>query len=152
MEGPQGPFAPLICYEIVFEDFVRRFVRQDRRARYIVNLANDGWYGPRQQPEQHLSFAVFRAVANRVPVIRGGNSGISAVIDASGRIGATRRTAVLEQTTLRATIHPRPAESVYARFGDWRPRRLLTPLFILAVLAQAAVARRLSLASRSARY
>lgn len=129
LPGPGGPFAPLICYEILSPAYVRRFVNQG--ARYIVNLTNDQWYGPGAQPIQHLSFAVFRAVENRRPVIRATNSGISALIDARGVIPPGDRTGVMEKAILSGAIHPRDGQTLYARWGDWLPRWLLTPAFLV---------------------
>jgi apolipoprotein N-acyltransferase len=62
----------------------------------LVNLSNDGWFvwpGRRAPPStehaQHLVHYCFRAVENRVPVLRAANTGISASIDSSGRIVET---------------------------------------------------------------
>jgi hypothetical protein len=64
-------------------------------ADLIANLSNDGWFvwpdsrrGTTEQA-QHLSHYVFRAIENRTPVVRSVNTGISASIDANGRIVAT---------------------------------------------------------------
>jgi apolipoprotein N-acyltransferase len=86
LPGPGGPLAPLICYEVVFGDFVREFCNRDFSPAYLVNLSNDKWYGRVQQPWQHLGFAVFRALENRKPMIRCVNAGWSALIDARGVI------------------------------------------------------------------
>jgi len=135
LHGPRGPFVSLICYEIVFGDFVREFVRQEEQPRYIINLTNDRWYGPRQQPRQHLSFAVFRAVENRLPVIRSTNSGISALVDARGVIVPENRTGVMEQTILRGTVHlpEKGGLTLYSRWGDVIPKWILPPLYLLSL-------------------
>lgn len=131
LAGPLGPFAPLICYEILFADFVREFCGGG--AHYILNQTNDLWFGTKQQPWQHLAYAVYRAVENRIPVVRSANSGISALIDARGIIPAEQRTGVMEETVLRGTIHPRPAKSFYARYGDLLPRWILTPALLVCL-------------------
>jgi apolipoprotein N-acyltransferase len=130
LDGPQGPFVPLICYEVLLEDFARKFCNLG--GRYIVHLTNDRWFAAQQQAEQHLSHAVFLAVENRVPVIRSTNSGISALIDARGVIRSDERTRVMEETVLRGLVHPRDGGSFYARFGDVLPRWVLTPGIILS--------------------
>jgi apolipoprotein N-acyltransferase len=134
INGPKASLVPLICYEIVFENFVRKFIKENKDAQYIVNLTNDRWYGVQQQPKQHLSFAVFRAIENRLPVVRCTNSGISAIIDARGIIRPEYRTNVMEETTLNGTIHPKSRQTFYCKFGDILPKFILTPLFILGLI------------------
>jgi len=81
---PQIKFSVLICFEDVFPDMARRFVRNG--ARLLVNITNDGWYGLSSAPFQHAQASVFRAVENRVPVVRSTNTGYSVFIDERGRI------------------------------------------------------------------
>jgi apolipoprotein N-acyltransferase len=131
LPGPKGPFAPLVCYEILFEDYVRKSCNQG--AHYIVNLTNDLWYGAEQQPWQHLAYAVYRSVENRVPVIRCTNSGISALIDATGAIEQDHLTQSMERTFLVGEIYPRSGGSFYAEHGDILVRWVLTPVFLLCL-------------------
>ena len=98
--GDKGPekswdLATPICYEGTFARVCRRMVVRDGRKRVdiLANLSNDGWFvwGRRGSTEhaQHLAGYCFRAVENRVPVVRAVNTGISASIDSNGRIVAT---------------------------------------------------------------
>lgn len=72
----------LICYEIIFSGAVTAGDRPD----LLLNLTNDAWFGRTTGPYQHLDQARLRAVEEGVPVLRAANTGISAVIDAYGRI------------------------------------------------------------------
>ena len=83
-EMPGAHFGVLICYEGIFPALTRRFVAGG--ADFLVNVTNDAWYGRTSAPRQHLAHATFRAVENRVPLVRAANTGISAVIDPDGRI------------------------------------------------------------------
>ncbi len=84
-DGPAGGrFGALVCYEGVFPALTRRFVADG--ATYLVNVTNDAWYGPTSAPAQHLVQASFRAIENRVPMVRAANTGISALIAADGTI------------------------------------------------------------------
>ncbi len=82
-------FIPLICYEIIFPYL--RTNAYDKDVKFILNISNDEWYKPdiTKIPigfYQHFQLARFAAVESGLPVIRGTVTGISAVIDAKGRI------------------------------------------------------------------
>jgi len=74
---------PLICYEIIFTDFVQK---SDHKTNLIINLSEDGWFGKSIGPYQHLSKAKFRAIENNTFVIRTANRGFSAFINNRGEI------------------------------------------------------------------
>ena len=80
----KGQFGVLICFEDIFPCLVRNFVK--RNASFMVNITNDAWFGKSNAPYQHAQASVFRAVENRVPVIRAANTGLSCFIDSKGRI------------------------------------------------------------------
>lgn len=71
---------PLICYEAIFPYTV------DPGADIIINVTNDAWYGNGWGPRQHLNHVAWRAVENRIPIIRVAGTGISATIDSYGNI------------------------------------------------------------------
>jgi apolipoprotein N-acyltransferase len=81
---PGAPSAsPLICYEIIFPDDV---VDDTERPAWLLNITNDAWFGSSAGPYQHVHQAQVRAVEQGLPVARAANTGISAMIDAHGRI------------------------------------------------------------------
>ncbi|MEM7709629.1 MAG: nitrilase-related carbon-nitrogen hydrolase, partial [Pseudomonadota bacterium] len=98
------------------------------RPDWIFNATNDAWFGTSIGPRQHLASARMRAVEEGLPVVRAANTGISAVIDAEGRIRdrlEMKRTGVIDA----ALPAPRPA-TLYARLGDL----VLAPLVLMALL------------------
>ena len=83
-------FSVLICWESLFPELARESVKEG--AQFLVNMSNEAWFGETAAPYQFLSMNVFRAVENRVYLIRSVNTGISCFIDASGEIiGAVRK-------------------------------------------------------------
>lgn len=84
---PNGiTYLPLICYEIIFPTEIQF---EGPTPSVIINVTNDAWYGDTPGPMQHLHQAQVRAIEQGLPVIRAANNGISAVIDAYGRLNTT---------------------------------------------------------------
>jgi apolipoprotein N-acyltransferase len=81
-----------------------------------VNITNDAWFGKTSAPYQHLSMTVFRAVENRLYIVRSANTGISAIIDPTGRIVA--QTELFERTALRDAIKFINNRTFYSAYGD----------------------------------
>ncbi|PPR38256.1 MAG: hypothetical protein CFH35_01175, partial [Alphaproteobacteria bacterium MarineAlpha9_Bin5] len=75
--------GPLICFEVIFPGSV---VDKTKRPQWLLNLTNDAWYGNSTGPYQHLVQARFRSVEEGLPLIRAANTGISAAVDAYGRV------------------------------------------------------------------
>jgi apolipoprotein N-acyltransferase len=76
--------GPLICFEDLFPEISRQMVVAG--ANILVNMTNDAWYGWTSAAYQHLAASVFRAVENRRYVLRATNTGITAVIDPTGKV------------------------------------------------------------------
>ena len=77
-------FSPLVCFEDIFPDLARQFARG--KIDFLVNITNDGWFGHSSAAYQHAQASVFRAVENRINVLRAANTGLSCFIDQKGRI------------------------------------------------------------------
>jgi apolipoprotein N-acyltransferase len=110
----EGQFGVLICFEIIFPDLSRRFVRNG--ADFLVTITNDAWFGTSSAPYQHLAIATFRAVENRVFVARAANTGISAFIDPKGRI--VQQGKLFEEEALNGTIRLMKERTFYTLYGD----------------------------------
>lgn len=113
-ETPRGRFGVLICYEAVFPDQVRRHVLAG--ADFLVNITNDAWFGDSAAPYQHLSMAILRAVENGVYLVRAANTGISALVEPTGRV--LERSDLFVEAVLSGTFTPGSARTFYTRYGD----------------------------------
>lgn len=123
-------FGVAICYESVFPQIVRRFVTLG--ADFVLVITNDAWFGRTSMPFQHLQYAVFRAIENRIPVARCTNAGISAVIDPFGRISKT--TQLYQEATVVADLPVLTQKSFYVCHGNLFPDTILILCGILALL------------------
>lgn len=126
--GRLGRVLPLICYEMIFPRDLRA---APGRADWILQITNDAWFGTFSGPYQHLAQARLRAVEQGLPVLRAANTGVSAVIDARGRVLQELPLGTSGQLTARlpGVLAPTP----YARLGDWPALTVL--LVALAMLA-----------------
>jgi apolipoprotein N-acyltransferase len=108
--------AVLICYEVVYPSLVRRAVREG--ARLLINPTNDAWYGKSSAPHQFLAIAQLRSAEHGLPMLRDANTGVTALIDASGAV--VRETPIFERRVLEVDVlPPRAQATVYTRAGDW---------------------------------
>ncbi len=104
-------FAPSICFEGVFPVFTARFFAAG--AGFLVNQTNDAWFGMSSGPVQHIENLRLRALENRCYIVRSANTGISAVIDPSGRV--VNRLGLNQNGSIEAVIYPRLEPTFYAQ-------------------------------------
>jgi apolipoprotein N-acyltransferase len=112
-----GKFSVLICFESIFSDLTRKFVRNG--AEFLVNITNDGWFGRCSEPYQHLELSRFRAIENHRWLVRAANTGVSAFIDANGNI--VHRLPLNHRDVLAENIELRNDMTFYVRYGNWFP-------------------------------
>ncbi len=136
-------FGVIICYEDTIPYVGRNFTLDEqgrKRIDWLVNISNDGWFVrfPRAEGRviasselsQHAAICAFRAVENRLAVIRSVNTGISCLIESTGRIRdgylaasddfpieAMNRTALAGWFVDRLPIDKRV--TFYSRHGEW---------------------------------
>jgi len=117
LADPPIRLATLICFEDTLGDLTRRFV--SRGAEVLINITNDGWFAQSPAASQHLANALFRAVENRRPLIRCGNTGITCAVDIYGRVDLWIHP--FEQGFSARTVSiPTTSElTFYTRHGDW---------------------------------
>ena len=121
-------FSPLICYEIVFPGDLGPDIAQ---ADFMLNLTNDAWFDHSIGPAQHFHHAQLRAVEEGIPLVRAANSGISAVVDAYGRVRTMAREG--EVAILDSGLPGRIDGTLYQFLRPW-PFIFLTGLFAALAL------------------
>jgi apolipoprotein N-acyltransferase len=105
-----------ICYEDAFPGEVVEAMPQ---AAFLVNVSNDAWFGDSLAPPQHLEIARMRGVENERWTLRATNTGISAIMDAKGRV--VGRVPAFERGVYTAQMQPRAGATPFAYVGDWLP-------------------------------
>ncbi len=106
-------FGTLICFEIAYNEFVRDLVNSG--ADFLTVITNDDWFGETAGPYQHAAIPIFRAVENRVWIVRAANTGISAIFDPFGRV--ISKTKLGEQTFLVGKIGHRGEVTLFQKHG-----------------------------------
>jgi apolipoprotein N-acyltransferase len=102
-----------ICYEDAFGEEV---IRELPRATLLVNVSNDAWFGHSIAPQQHLEIARMRAVETGRPLLRATNTGVTAIVDAKGRLQKTAPQ--FEVAALTGEVQPMQGATPYVRVGN----------------------------------
>jgi apolipoprotein N-acyltransferase len=123
-------FAPVICYESVFGDYLGDYV--EKGANVMVIITNDGWWGTSIGYKQHLNYTVLRAIELRKFIIRSANTGISCFVDPSGRI--IQPTAFWVHTAIKHDIQINNRNTFYAKNGDYLARIGVFAAFIFVLI------------------
>jgi apolipoprotein N-acyltransferase len=119
-----------ICYEIVYPDLVRQFVRGG--SELLTTITNDAWFGPTSAPYQHFAQASMRAVEEGRYLVRSANTGISGIVDPYGRILA--QTDIYRPAVVVGRVRFSKESTLYARVGDALPEAsmVMTLIMLLA--------------------
>jgi apolipoprotein N-acyltransferase len=121
-----------ICYEIIFSGHV---IDAANRPAFLFNPSNDAWFGS-WGPVQHLAQARLRAIEEGVPILRSTPTGVSAVIDARGRV---RHALGLHRAGyLDAALPPALAPTLFAHLGNWAAGALMLLLLGAAIATRRA--------------
>ncbi|MGB9721321.1 MAG: apolipoprotein N-acyltransferase [bacterium] len=122
-------FSCLICFESIFPEISREFVK--RGARLLTNITNDGWFGKISGPQQHNDMAILRTVETGVPLVRSANTGISMMVDQCGRI--LEEVGLFEEHIIVCPVPMLEIKTVYVAIGDilWLMSLVLIPVLLI---------------------
>ncbi|MFT5821517.1 MAG: apolipoprotein N-acyltransferase [Crocinitomix sp.] len=145
MEVGDYLFAPLICYESVYGDYVSYFT--GRGADILCVVTNDGWWGDTPGYKQHRMFSQIRAIENRRSIARSANTGISCFIDQKGNIISELGWNV--RGALKETLNRNTEITFFVRYGDVLGRISLFLIIALFVYALTTYAKTTGLAEKA---
>lgn len=108
-------FHSVVCYESTFPEIVRQGALLG--SELLVIVSNDAWFGHTSAPYLHAEISRFRAIENRLPVVRAANTGVSLILDAYGR--EQQRLPFNVQGYLRAEVAQGKPQTLFVRWGNW---------------------------------
>lgn len=129
--------SPFICYEVVYPEFVAKAARE---SDLLLTISNDAWFGGSIGPHQHLEIAQMRALETGRYMIRGTNSGISAIINSKGKI--VEKSPQFQEYTLSGLAYPSTGQTPFMLWLSW-------PILLLS-LGSALISLRLTSKDRAA--
>ncbi|PJB34323.1 MAG: apolipoprotein N-acyltransferase [Deltaproteobacteria bacterium CG_4_9_14_3_um_filter_63_12] len=122
----------MICYEDIIPAFSRKLAML--KPQMLINVTNDAWFGKTGEPYLHLALATIRSVESRVWLVRSTNTGVSAFVDANGRL--VKQTSIHDPETLVADVPIMSGEkTIYTRIGDliaWLSMGLVLIVLVMA--------------------
>jgi apolipoprotein N-acyltransferase len=118
--GPQtlevdgfGKAGVVICYEIIFSG---QIVDKAHRPDFLFNPSNDAWFGS-WGPVEHLAQARLRAIEEGLPILRATPTGVSAIIDAHGRL--IGMVPAGQEGAAEAPLPPPLPPTLFSMLGNW---------------------------------
>jgi apolipoprotein N-acyltransferase len=106
-------FLPMICYEAIFPGSLDGVAGT---PTFLLNVTNDAWFGRTPGPHQHFAQARMRAIETGLPLIRAANTGISAIVDARGKVH--EKLGIFERGLIDGKLPQRIGNTFYGIFGD----------------------------------
>jgi apolipoprotein N-acyltransferase len=121
----------LICFESAFPALAREYAR--RGADALLVLTNNRSYRRSANSAQHLAMGQFRAAETGRPLLQAAISGITAVVDHTGRV--RDETGLFEPTVLVDEVETYRGRTPYTVAGEWA--LLASALLLVAALVAA---------------
>lgn len=114
-------FGVLICWENYFTDNFRRAAAQG--VDFMVSMTNEAFIDVPAAHYQMLAMNIFRAIENRVSIVRTASTGVSCVVEPNGRVTARIQNKDNKDIDIAgyeiARIPVTGERSFYNRHGDW---------------------------------
>ncbi len=107
-----GGLGTIICFDLEFNDTARKLALG---GAHILGVPSNDWPA---LAERQVAYAVFRAVENRVALVKGDTFYDSLVIDARGNLLASLKSEQGIRGELAASVPLGTADAPYSRLGD----------------------------------
>ena len=120
-----------ICYEDAFANVIRASLPQ---ANILVNVSEDAWFGNSLAPHQRLQMAQMRAIENGRTLVRVSNTGLSSIIDHTGKILTI--SPQFETTVLEGEAAARMGVTLFSLWGHKLVLSMLFGLLLIAVVVR----------------
>jgi len=129
-------FITAICYEILFSEFIRKFLNTTGRPDFLINLTNDSWYGDTSEPFQHQFLSHWRALEFQIPIVRMTNTGISSILYPNG--SESKRLKLFSIDSLDIDLHtPKRKPTIWQQLGFASFMIFAILCFILSIFIEA---------------
>lgn len=115
LSGAKVNIAPVICYESIYGDYVRQYIKSG--ANIIAIITNDGWWGNTDGYKQHFDYGAMRAIETRRSIARSANTGISGFIDERGVV--LQKSEWWKADVIRRKVTLNEKQTFYVTFGDY---------------------------------
>jgi apolipoprotein N-acyltransferase len=109
------PVGTVICFESAFGPLMRASVRKG--AQVITVTTNNRSYRRSANSAQHVALSQMNAAAVGRPVLHASVSGITAVINASGKV--EQRTTLFHNAVTTGSVTTTTGQTPYVRWGAW---------------------------------
>jgi len=119
--------APFICYEIAFPFEV---LHHSKEAQLLINISDDSWFGHSIALDQQIQMAQFRALETGRPILSSANTGITAIINASGKM--THSLPIDQRQTLTGHVQPMQGKTPLMRWSCYPIILLVTLLLVFS--------------------
>ena len=124
--------AIFICYEDMLPATVRQAALAG--AELLVSLSNDAWFGESRAAYTHFAAARLRAIELRRTLVRATNTGVTAVVDPTGRVSPHTLAPEHVAATRVAEVALLEGQTPYARFGGGIATAVMLAWLALALL------------------
>jgi apolipoprotein N-acyltransferase len=132
MELAGQRIAVNICYEDLFGDVIRSsWMGTAAPPTIMLNLSNLAWFDDSIALPQHLQISRMRTLETQHPMLRSTNTGVTAIIDAQGKVAGVLP--ILTAGVLQGEVQGHEGETPFIRYGN-APALVIAGLLILMSL------------------
>lgn len=120
--------AAFVCYDILFPGLV---ADDAKGSHVLLEVSDDAWFGDSAGPWQHFQMSRMRSIETGRYLLRDTNSGITAIVDAQGRI--QEKLPEFERAILKGHYQPMTGQTPYMTWGRWLAPAITLILLLLGL-------------------